>query len=176
MKLFKQRWFALTLCILVVLCSTLISIHAKVSAKTAAITSEFDRSLAPLLSQLCDESDQLSALAKSKSLDASVLSGAVSDLHASLAVRDIPAARAMYGKLDTAFAQTADQLRQSSLSYGDGYLLTACEQTAASLKADIASASAGYNSLVTGFDKGFGRFPSGALIKLSLVSWPQAFA
>ena len=135
MKLFKQRSFALTLCILVVLCSTLISIHAKVSAKTAAITSEFDRSLAPLLTQLCDESDQLSALAKSKSLDASSLTQAISELRAALSVRDIPAACARYGKLNLAFSQTADQLRQSNLSYGDEYLLTACEQTAASLKA-----------------------------------------
>ena len=184
MKLFKNRFFALLLAVVVVIASTLINTDVKFGRECSKVTEQFyadtSRSAAPAsisreLVNILSDSESLSALASRYGADTKALDDANAQLRERLtAKRGASEVYVSYNKLCAALTSLMGQLPNSTLSEQDSAEVTRCADSIA--EAQNAITMSDYNSVVRAFQHRYDRFPTSLLARLAGVDMPETFA
>ena len=178
MKFFKKRPVAILLCILMVLCATLLNTRIKFGRQCRAEGQRFydEGGIPSQLSALFDEAGTLATLAESKGQNASDLRDAAALLQQMLDRGDLGAGQLYpyYSDLSLALKDVETELLTAERSEEEAATLSACLERIHRLQAAIAASP--YNDNVRTFCRQNDRFPTGILAKLAGVSLPEEFA
>ena len=178
MKFLKKPSVALLLCVLIVICSTLVNTRVKFGAlcREKAQTFYAEGSIASQLSELHDEAGTLARLAESKGQNASALRDASALLQEMLNRGNLSAGQLYpyYSHLNETLKDVETKLLTAECSEQEAAALSASLEQIHNLQAAIAASS--YNDNVRTFCAKNSRFPTGILAKLAGVALPEEFA
>ena len=173
MKIFKNKVFALVLCVVLVLASTLLNTRVKLGGMCEELNERFYASegIGDKLQALRAGADALAALAENNGIRADALKDASAALQSLLSQRSVNAGQlhTSYDALRSQLSATAAQLKENNVSGADTILSGI--QTI-----QDAISSSGYNAEVREFRSKNGSFFTRFLASLSGVSIPEEFA
>ena len=180
-KLFRRRWFAILLCIVCVVASTLLNTRIGLGGKSDDVIERFyDSSLGEAcistqLSNLCKASTGLTAIAGHYGLDSSAATQAGEQLERALAgsAGKVSALYGGYKALLTAADELIARLDQASLSKRDLESFDLYAETIANAQSAIETND--YNVRVREFLNANSRFPTGGLAAFAGVRMPELF-
>ncbi len=186
MKLFKKPVFAVILCVVLILCSTLLSVHIRFGAKcdrvkdalyTGVETNGYtQKGIASHLQNIGAYAAGLVTIAKNYDIDTADVEQAENYLQMSLNYsRDYAShIHYNYAELNKALDTMIDQLQRTELSERDA---DGVRQYVESLNgARSAIEESAYNEQVREFLRKYDRFPTDSLASLAGVSMPEFFA
>ena len=181
LKLFRRRWFAVLLCVVGVVASTLLNTRVGLGGKSDDIIDRFydsrlgEQCIGTQLSNLCKATTGLTAIAGHYNLDSSAANRASEQLEGAL--------QSSYGKAGTLYAdyktvvEAADELIArlglASISKRDTENLELYTTTIADAQSNIEAND--YNERVTDFLRANSRFPAGLFAALAGVRMPELF-
>ena len=181
LKLFRKRWFALLLCIVCVIASTLLNTRVGLGGKSDDLIESFydsergGRCIGTQLANLCKATTGLTAIAGHYNLDSSGATLASEQLEGAL--------QSAYGKARTlykdykALLEAADELLArldlANISKRDAESLELYTTTIEDARSAIDSSD--YNSAVQDFLRVNSRFPTGGLAAFAGVHFPELF-
>ena len=180
-KLFRRRWFALLLCIVGVVASTLLNTRLGLGGKSDDVIDRFydsrlgESCISTQLGNLYKATTGLTSIAGHYGLDSSAANRASEELESALA--------SSYGKAGVLYAdyrallEAADELITrldlASLSKRDAESLELYSTTIADAQSAIEASD--YNELVRDFLRANSRFPAGGLAAFAGVRMPELF-
>lgn len=186
MKVFKNPVFAVLLCIVLVIASTLLSVHIRFGAKADSVKDGFfigvenngyaQKSVCSHLQNISSYAAGLATIAKNYDIDTEDLEEANDYLLLSLNYSLDYASYIYYNytELMKTVNIMVDQLQRTELTERDA---SGVEQYVNSITgAQTAIENAGYNESVREFLRKYDRFPTNALAALSGVEMPEYFA
>ena len=184
MTVFKRRWFALFLCILVVVASTLINTRVRFGALVNEVIDHFyystesSVSIYDHLKTISTESQKLVLLGTKYGVDSSVTEDVKDTV--SWLQENVEYSRGYenyiydnYQDILSSLLKLDYELNLSSLTEDDLALKTECDRTIAKAKSAIESSD--YNSVVRSFLKEYDHFPTNDLAHASGVAMPRLF-
>ena len=178
MNFFKKRPIAIILCVVAVLCSTLLNTRFKLGADCAELEALFYRSggIASQLEILHENANALAAVSDSNGIDASALRSASDNLQGLLSQRGIGAGLiyTAYDKLRTELSATRQKLLSAELSQQDSVTANNCLDALDSAKSALSQSE--YNELVRSFRADNGSFFTRFWASLAFVNMPEEFA
>jgi hypothetical protein len=186
MSFLKKKPIALLLTVLVVVVSTLLSVHMKLGSKCQSISDGFydgvefngykQKSLDSHLKNVAAYADGLVTIARNYELDTDDVEDASDALKLALRYSrgDASYIYFEYQELMKAVASLQDHLSRTELSERDADGVA--QYTSSLIGAQSAMESAGYNESVREFLRSYDRFPSDILGRLAGVQWPEYFA
>ena len=180
-KLFRRRAFAVLLCIVGVVASTLLNTRVGLGGKSDDLTGRFydtrlgEACIGTQLSNLCKATTGLTAIAGHYNLDSSSANRASEQLERALKDSD-GHVRALYPSY-AALLKDADELlarlEQANLSKRDAESLALYSSGIASAQSAIEASD--YNARVRDFLSENSRFPTGGLAAFAGVRMPELF-
>lgn len=178
MKVFRNRFVAILLCLILVAGATLVNTHWKFGGLCRELANVFyaDEEIGKHLEVLQAESAVLATVAQANGIDASALTGAADELGSCLRDQNAGVSRiyAAYAKLTSAMNATEQKLLSVALSESDAE--TVRLSLARIHTAQVKISSSNYNAQVQEFLRRYDRFPTNLLAKLAGVEMPEVFA
>ena len=180
-RLFRRRWFALLLCVVGVVASTLLNTRVGLGGKSDDVIDRFyDSSLGEAcistqLNNLCKATTGLTAIAGHYSLDSSAANQASERLESALASSDGHVA-ALYSPYKVLLAAADDliaRLDQASLAKRDTENFELYASTVENAQSAIEASD--YNVRAREFLNANSRFPTGGLAAFAGVRMPELF-
>ena len=181
LKLFRKRWFALLLCVVCVIASTLLNTRVGLGGKSDDLIESFydselgEQCIGTQLANLCKATTGLTAIAGHYNLDSTAATLASEQLDGAL--------QSAYGKAQILFKDYKALLEAADELIGRLGLANISKRDAESLALytttidDARSAidSSGYNDAVRDFLRVNSRFPAGGLAAFAGVRMPELF-
>ena len=186
MKLLKKPFFAVLLCILLVLCSTLISANIKLSnACTKVVDGFYDgmqyqgetqEGIAADLKELCAVTEDMIVIANNYGIKTADVNTQCQALKAALNARnqDIANVYSIYSQFYSLMKTLENDLHSTGLSQRHTTTMSEYSQQLSAIKTAIDSS--GYNESVTVFLEKNDRFPENMVAELVNVQFPAHFA
>ena len=184
MTIFRKRWFALCLCILVVILSTLINVKVKFGSLVNDVIdifyygTEADAGIYQHLKTISSEAQKLILLGEEYNVDEEL----INDVEDSVEwlQESIEYSRGYenyiyenYQEIQNSLLKLQTALKRASLTSDDIALLSDCNLTIDNEKAAIESSD--YNTAVRSFLKKYNHFPTAQLSNAAGVSMPKLF-
>lgn len=181
-KLFKKTWFAVLLCVIAVVATTLLNTRSKFGPLCGAMREQLygtDSKGVSLLEQLqvyCGSFDTLLSLASGQRLDTAAAEQANEALRAAAMKTDVPARElyGLYAMLVREEERLSAQLGEMALGTHDAATLQRCLGSLETAKSTIGSFQ--YNARLAEFLDDYDRFPTNALAAAVGLSYPESFS
>lgn len=181
MKLFKQTWFAILLCVIAVVGTTLLNTRVKFGALSRDVRAslyEADKDGVNIITELGNlgsSVDALIALASERDLDTAAAEDAARYLELLLGAGDTEASQLhrYYRTLMDLIEPLEEQLGELSLDSHDSATLQRCITGIFGIRSAIEGS--GYNASVQRFLDTYLRFPTKDLAALTKVPYPELF-
>ena len=186
MKLLKRPYFAVLLCILVVLGSTALSAGLKLSGKCGGVIDGFydgvrynkedHAAIAHQISELCDVAEDMAVIADNYGINTDSVDQLSSRMRATLnsRSRDISEVSAQYKEFSAALKALESTLHSSGLSERHTTLMQ--EYSVDMIDAVQAISGSCYNESVRDFLQRNDRFPAAAIAGLFNIQFPAYFS
>ena len=180
-KLFHRRWFAIALCIVCVIATTLLNTRVKLGGQCADLIESFydtksdEMSIGSQLQSICNAVTGLTAIAGHYSLDSSAANVANDYLQLGLKYSREEAGTLHADYLDVldAAEELIGRLEQAQLSKRDKENLTLYTEAIDIARSNIEASS--YNVEVQAFRRANIRFPAQLFAKIAGVEMPKVF-
>ena len=180
-KLLHKRWFAIALCVVCVVASTLLNTRVKLGGQCGDLVDSFydtgsdELSIGSQLQSICNATTGLTAIAGHYSLDSSAANTANEYLRLAMQYSREEARfiHADYLDLLDAAEELIGRLEQAQLSKRDAENLTLYTEAIDTARSNIEASS--YNVNVQAFRRANSRFPAEAFAAFAGVRMPELF-
>ena len=177
-KFFSKRPVAIVLCLLIVICSTLLNTRIRLGGACRELYNSFysPGSMADQLAQVCTEGETMAALAEANGFDAASLRYSLESRRGILNQEAANATRLCsdYMWLREELSQTRQQLFSANLNDTDATQLRAATDRLSSLQSAISSSD--YNAQVRSFEDNNSSLLTRFFARLAGVNMPVEFA
>ena len=172
MNFFKKPFVAVVLTVLIVVCSTLVSVNVKLQSKCDAVNDIFYDgvrisgvvypAMAEPMKQLCTLTDDVILIANNYGIDTAELSRRLDDLDLAMQYsdNDMNYIGSCYGEFFKALRTVENQLQSTGLSERHQAAMDEYSVQIASCSETIAQGAVGYNERVRSFLKSYDKFPT----------------
>lgn len=187
MKFLKRPFVAVVLSLLIVLCSTLVSINVKLQSKCDGVNDIFYKGvrisgvvyppMAEPMKQLCALTDDIILIANNYGINTGELSRCLDNLELAIqySANDVPYIGSCYGEYFKALRSVENQLQSTGLSERHQAAMDGYSSQIASGSETIAQGAAGYNEKVRAFLKSYNKFPTNFWAAVTGTSLPGYF-
>ena len=181
LKLFQKRWFAIALCVVCMIATTLLNTRVKLGGQCEDLIGSFydtgsdELSIGSQLQSICNAATGLTAIAGHYSLDSSAATEATEDLRLAMQYSRSEASfiHSDYLQLLDVAEELIGRLEQAQLSKRDAENLTLYTEAIDQARSNIEASS--YNTEVAAFRRANIRFPAEGLAAFAGVEMPQLF-
>ena len=187
MNFFKRPFVAVLLTVLIVVCSTLVSINVKLESKCDAVSDIFYEgvrisgveypAMAEPMKQLCALTDDIILIANNYGIDTGELSQRLDALELAMqySADDVSYIGSCYGEYFKALRSVENQLQSTGLSERHQAAMDAYSAQIAECSGIIAQGAAGYNEKVRSFLKSYDKFPTSFWADVTGAWFPDYF-
>ena len=172
MNFFKRPFVAVVLTVLIVLCSTLVSINVKLQGKCDAVSDIFYEgvrvsgvdypAMAEPMKQLCALTDDIILIAYNYGINTEALSQRLDELELAIQYSDddVGYIGSCYGDFFKELRAVEDQLQNTGLSERHQTVMDEYSAQIETCSVTIDQGAKGYNEKVRGFLKSYDKFPT----------------
>ena len=187
MNFFKRPFVAVLLTVLIVVCSTLVSINVKLESKCGAVSDIFYEgvrisgveypAMAEPMKQLCALTDDIILIANNYGIDTGELSQRLDVLELAMqySADDVNYIGSCYGDYFKSLRSVENQLQSTGLSERHQAAMDEYSARIETCSATIAQGAAGYNEKVRSFLKSYDKFPTSFWADVTGAWFPDYF-